>query len=330
MLALDEAVRPTPLELLGSLPDYHEVKTYYENIEAKPNRVFHSTKPGQGIDPKDSKRVMLGSMLWAATYQKRVQYDEDVPEPESALQSRHASRHTSVHDGISRITGETILERNFHQFLHGQKNELKPSQMEIIRRPIREVHEKKHDWFQKIEGNYVYKDYLPPVYSVNRIIAGKQHVDQVVVDDGLNLPSNMPESEKNRFRQQALSDILKNFNQTDIKKDMNDRLETYIMAGKDDSDMSFTRAQAVWNQGDDNHGFDKPSSKYVQDYFNYNQPNKPKFRQVQPVPGDRSKQTRIDPRMVARLDNQSELTGIYNIGAGEDSIDLADLHSQIR
>ena len=327
MLAVEETVRPFPVELVESLPDYSDIHDYYMKKEIKNTQVFTSVKPGQGIDPRDSKKVMLGSMLLAATYQKKIEYDDDVPEPETV--SRSQSKHTNANDAMSRRTGDTALVQSFHAFIEGNKSVNPLPLMETIRRPVREVHGKKHDWFQRESGNLVYKDYLPPVYSVNRIIAGQQHVEQVDVDDGIVMPPGLNEAEKAQYRQKALKDILKDFNQNEIKQDMNDRLETYIMAGKDDNDMSFTRNPGGAYLGD-LYEHERPISKYVQDYFTYNAPNKPRFKQVQPGQGELGRQRLLDPRAMATMDYQSDISAVYNVGAGDDSIDLTDLRNQIR
>lgn len=245
MLAVEEVVRPSPGELFEMLPDRGILVQYYATVESPDQRVFSSVKPGQGINPKDSRKVMNGGMVATSKYQKTADDDGDVEQAATGRDELSQSRATSFHDAQSRRTREGAFETNFHECIRDEKRG-EVSVLEVIRRPVREVHEKKHSWFQKEEGKLVYKDYIPPVYSVNRIIPSQNQVDQVAIDDeGVSYPVGMPESQKQKLRAHALVGILQNFNQNDIKKDMNDRFENYIMAGKEDSNLTFTTPTAA-------------------------------------------------------------------------------------
>lgn len=327
MVSYDEKDRPTFTQLAARLPERFDLLEYYSKFEGKiDTRVFSSVRPGQGIDPSESNRVMKSSMKSPLNYQKKeLEEDEfEVGFTEDFSQSDRLSRQGGL--SMSRKTFDTGLERDFHAFVARQIRPLPPVG-DAINRPVLKTHQMKHHWFQNDNGVPVYRDYVPPVYSINRIIPGQQHPTTVQEQAQYNNHLKGYVQDPTELNSPALlGDILKNFNQNDIKRKMNERFEKHLMAGKEDSKIDHTKIQPFEAEKEKN----KSNSKYIQDYFEYNHPNKPRFKLVQNSTHSKNNHQKIGIEVAATIDRYSDISGIHNVGPGDESLDLADLYKQIR
>lgn len=328
MLELEERNRPTFVELLIALPTVSEVFDYYEKIEGRTDtRVFSRVKPGTGINPLDSKLVMGSTIKLSNQWQKQI--DDEGCEP--PLPEEHSHKHSN--QTISRKTIESgfqAFEVDFHEYVT-KKNRV-TAEVQNINTAGKPMQPSKHEWYEKQGDMFIYKDYIPPIHSKNRLIHGDSnrqfYEDRPNTDDYSGKVQELSPAEKAI----GLIALLDNFNQADIRKQTDYNFENYLLAGKEtviDPYDNHPQTNVPVKEARQFYPHERTTTKYLRDYLDNTPEARPHFKQVNRGPSGKSLHVPLDPMTAMRIDRYSDLTGLYAMGVQEDSVDLVELHRQL-
>lgn len=337
MLDFNEDSRFTFEELLKHLADRESTITYYYKQEGRQDKRVFSNPAEEGLDPYTAKYIMSNSLVQsfgASKFQKNIDPIEDVPTADLNMHSRSnygtfISRRTTTEDGFEQ-----------HVAINNKKNDdIGVPTLNTVNRPVRTKFMGKHEWFQRDHDTQklIYTDYVAPVHSVNRIIRGQHDPNQgeekvvvqpdgtvIVLPAGTTTPQEKAEKSKKR-----MAEVLSQFNQPEIRKGLADDFENNLKTLRNDSDNNLSGTMQLPTQLEILPSPTPGISKYYRDYYTLPPKNKPVFNQLNVNPFGQTVKTPLDPDNAMKIDKYSYVSGVYALGAEDDSQDLIDLHHQL-
>lgn len=344
MLEFEENKRYSCTQLLKKLPAKATILEHLRQQEGNKDIGVQSHDPSRGFSPNSNKIVMNSSVKAPQSFLHEG--DTDIPAAMtydmtttnkwgggSSLSNYYSRK--SAGDGFSGI------EVHLKEYQKKKRQEQKDIEAAKIHtphtnnKPLRSTFMGKHDWYQKDnEGATIYRDYMAPVHSVNRIVRGQPELlpGQIRTHDG-RVVHGQDESPEEALRRAIFKqkEIMDNFNQPEIKKNLERDFET---------NLSYIRTQNQPQQDLSETGFnlyekpyEAPDTKYYQDYFFLPNGEKPRFYSVTPgqdhLGRPEVKKKAIDPAVVNNMGKYSDVTAIYHLGAEDESEDLIELQRQL-